>query len=152
MLLCDGDDCCHGSPEAWQRPHWGFWEGLQQRWCLHFDFTNLRRTQFSGSETWPSCSLQCLWEIKEADEDLCKRHLRKQKNLGIFRKAALFDVSDGWAVLMEPRVKLSDNRDNCQGGEEDAGNAKIKHRGERDNLRQSVTDKETKGRRKEERR
>lgn len=53
---------------------------------------------------------------------------------------------------MEPRVKLSDNRDNCQGGEEDAGNAKIKHRGERDNLRQSVTDKETKGRRKEERR
>lgn len=48
-----------------------------------------------------------------------------------------------------PRVKLSHNGDNCQGGE-DAGNAKIKHGGGGGNLR-SVTDKETKRRRKGER-
>lgn len=126
---------------------------LQQRWCLHFDFTNLRRTQFSGSETWPSYSLQCLWENKEADEDLCERQLWKQKTWEYSEKQLYLTClrMAGCAARVEPRVKLSHNRDNCQGGEEDAGNAKIKHRGERDNLRRSVTDKETKRRRKGER-
>lgn len=110
MLLCDGDDCCHGSPEAWQRPHWGFWERLQPRWCLHFDFSNLRRTQFSGSETWPSYSLQCLWEIKETDEDLCKRHLWKQKTWEYSEKQLYLTClrMAGGAVLVEPRVHESE--------------------------------------------